>query len=162
MIAGAALRRLQAGDAAGALHMLAGFEDDDANAHSVRGMALLESGDAAGAIAAFRGALAAGDGSPATLLNLALAQDAAGERHEARALMRRVGAADPGWDEPHLRLAESHRRVGELQAAEAAYRQALERAPGRLESLVGLGALLVRRGAGEEAQLLLQIRKSVV
>ena len=151
-----ALRRLRAGDPAGAMAMMAVRPGSDAaQAHVARGIGYLVRSEAVPAMLEFRAALAAGDGAPSTLLNLALAQDGAGETQEARSLMRRVAAADPGWDEPYLRLAESYRRREDWVAAEGAYQTALDRAPGRMECLVGLGALLVRRGAGEEAQLLL-------
>ena len=108
-----------------------------------------------GALTIFRAAIARGDDRPTTLLNLAIAQDRAGETVAARQQMLRVAAAHPGWDEPALRLAGSYRRDGDWPAAEAAYTLALDINPARLEALVALGAGLVTRNRAAEAVPLL-------
>ena len=48
--------------------------------------------------------------------------------------------AHPGWDEPHILLAQALRANGDWAGAEIAYRKALDIAPRRLEPLVALGA----------------------
>jgi protein O-GlcNAc transferase len=96
--------------------------------------------------------LACGDTQPATLLNLAIAEDRAGDRDDARSLMRSVAVRLPDWDEPLLRLAESYRAAGEMEEAEDAYRQVLALNPVRLEALIALGGLLLRRGQAEASR----------
>ena len=112
---------------------------------AARGVACLAAGDWAGARAALAAAVAAGDASGPTLLNLALAEDRLGE--DGRGRMRAVAARWPDWDEPASRLAESHRRAGESLAAADAYAAALALNPNRGEALLGLGATLVLAGA---------------
>ncbi len=92
---------------------------------------------------------------PVAALVSALAADRAGQRVAARHVMRQLEQAWPAWDEPSVRLAESLRSDGELPAAEEAYRRALDRNPQRIEALVALGAAMVARGAGAQAQTLL-------
>ena len=123
--------------------------------HLARGIDLLAAGDFAEALTALRTAVALGDGSPVTVLNLAIAEDRAGDVARARAQMRRLAASRPDWDEPVLRLAESLRAGGDMAAAEAAYREVLDRNPRREEALVALSGLLIARGAAEEARVLL-------
>ena len=127
----------------------------DGAQHAALGMALLQQGRAGEALVALRGAVAFGDTRPATLLNLALAEDGAGDPTVARAAMRALGAQLPCWDEPPLRLGESLRRDGYLAEAEAEYTSALERNPQRAEALLSLAALLMQRGAAVRAQMLL-------
>ena len=83
------------------------------------------------ALAPLRLALSLGDTTSTTVLNLAIAEDRAGDRDRARHLMQQVANWLPTWDEPILRLAESLRAVGENAEAEEAYRQVLERNPFR-------------------------------
>lgn len=123
--------------------------------HLARGIELLAAGDFAAALMALRTAVALGDGRPVTVLNLAIAEDRAGDLARARAQMQRLAAQQPDWDEPVLRLAESLRGHGEMAAAEAAYQEVLERNPRREEALIALSGLLIARGAAEEARVLL-------
>nr|WP_294517427.1 tetratricopeptide repeat protein [uncultured Rhodopila sp.] len=119
------------------------------------GVAFLADGRFEDALAPLRLALSLGDAQPATMLNLAIAEDRAGARDHARRLMRAVAARLPDWDEPALRLAESFRAAGDHAAAEDAYRQVLELNPRRTEALIALGGLLLLRGRPEEARGLL-------
>jgi predicted O-linked N-acetylglucosamine transferase (SPINDLY family) len=119
------------------------------------GVAFLADGRFEDALAPLRLALSLGDAQPATMLNLAIAEDRAGGRDHARRLMRAVTARLPDWDEPLLRLAESFRATGDHAEAEAAYRQVLELNPQRTEALIALGGLLLMRGRPEEARDLL-------
>ncbi len=107
------------------------------------------------ALATLRAACAAGDRSPATLLNLAIARDRTGDGEQARWLMREVATLLPDWDEPLLRLAESLRRDGRAAEAERAYAAVLEINPRREEALVARAALLIQAGDGAAAQKLL-------
>ncbi len=95
------------------------------------------------ALEALRAVCAAGDRSPATLLNLAIARDRLGETDCAREMMQRIAEALPDWDEPQIRLAESYRREGRLADALDAYKAALELNPRREEALVSRAALLI-------------------
>ena len=123
--------------------------------HAALGMVLLDQGRAAEALVALRGAVAFGDRRPATQLNLALAEDRAGDVQRARAMMRDVRDSLPGWDEPALRLGESLRRDGRLTEAEIEYGHALEANPQRPEALLSLAALLMLRHEAPRAQMLL-------
>ena len=118
-------------------------------------------GDFHQALTALRQALAIGDTSPASLLNLAIAEDRAGDRARGRRLMRQVAVRLPKWDEPILRLAESLRGAGESAAAEEAYRHVLELSPARPEALIALSGLLLMRGQAEEARDLLTRSREV-
>ena len=105
--------------------------------------------------AVLEAAVAAGNHSPVTQLNLALAEERCGDADAARRRIEKVAAEVPGWDEPLLRLAESLRWSGEWPAAEQAYRRTLELNPLRYEALLALGAGLVARGRAAEALLFL-------
>ncbi len=115
-----------------------------------QGCAALASGAWEAARAAFDAAVAAGDDSGPTLLNLALAEDRLGL--DGRGRMRALAALHPAWDEPPLRLAESFRRGGEPVAAMDAYDAALAINPNRPEALLGFGAVALL--AGEPAAAL--------
>jgi predicted O-linked N-acetylglucosamine transferase (SPINDLY family)/thioredoxin-like negative regulator of GroEL len=119
---------------------------------STVGVDLLAAGRFHEALAPLRLALSLGDTAPATLLNLAIAEDRVGDRERARRLMRQVAVRLPEWDEPVLRLAESLRAAGEMVAAEEAYRQVLELNPNRLEALIALAGLLLMRGRAVDAR----------
>jgi len=157
MTAEAALARLRAGDAEGALSVLDAVSGDDADParHAARGMTLLDMNQPAAARTALRAAVALGDTSPPTLLNLAIAEDRGGNLMRARALMETVAEVLPNWDEPLLRLAESYRAGGDAATAELAYRRVLEVNPKREEALVALAGLLIARAEGVEARTLL-------
>lgn len=119
------------------------------------GMMLLDLGRAEEAVTALREAVALGDLRPATLLNLALAEDRAGDATRAHVLMRELSGQLPQWDEPPLRLGESFRRAGDLAGAEVEYERALELNPQRPEALLSLAALLMIRHQAARAQMLL-------
>jgi protein O-GlcNAc transferase len=119
------------------------------------GVDLLAAGRFEDALVPLRLALSIGDMSSAARLNLAIAEDRAGDRGYARRLIRQVAADRPEWDEPPLRLAESLRAGGEYAAAEEAYRQVLELNPSRPEALIALSGLLLIRRQSEAARDLL-------
>lgn len=118
-------------------------------------MDLLAAGHFAEALVPLRRAVLRGTSSPVTRLNLAIAEDRAGDRDYARQLISQVAAERPEWDEPPLRLAESLRAAGEYTAAEEAYRQVLELNPTRPEALIALSGLLLMRAQPEAARSLL-------
>jgi protein O-GlcNAc transferase len=157
MTAEAALARLRAGDAEGALGLLDSGPDGDKDParHAARGMTLLGMNQPHAARLALRTAVSLGDTSPPTLLNLAVAEDRAGDLPRARGLMEIVAEVLPNWDEPLVRLAESYRNAGDSMVAEAAYRRVLEVNPRREEALIALAGLLIARAEGAEARLLL-------
>ena len=157
MTADAALVLLHAGDPAGALALL---DDVPLGAPDpawlvATGMVQLANDHPAEALTALRMAVALGDTMPATLLNLALAEDKAGDPVRARHLMEALENRLPGWDEPPLRRAESLRAAGKLHDAEQAYARTLEINPSREAALLGLGGLLIMRGEAEAARKLL-------
>ncbi|MEA2739850.1 MAG: protein O-GlcNAc transferase, partial [Acetobacteraceae bacterium] len=119
------------------------------------GIDLLAEGRFHDALMPLRRALEMGDMAPTTRLNLAIAEDRAGDRHYARRLCQQVAAELPDWDEPVLRLAESLRAAGEYAEAEKTYQQVLELNPTRPEGLIALGGLLLLRGQAEAAIALL-------
>ena len=86
-------------------------------------MVLLAENQPAEALSALRMLSALGDSSPPTVLNLAIAEDRAGDAARAPGLMHDLAQRMPEWDEPPLRLAESLRARGEMDAAEQAYAQ---------------------------------------
>jgi predicted O-linked N-acetylglucosamine transferase (SPINDLY family) len=135
------------------LETLPATETDDGRCAAL-GMVHLAAGRFVEARTALRAAVALGDAAPATLLNLAIAEDHTGDRERARALMQTLRTQLPDWDEPALRYAESLRRANEYPAAEAAYEQTLEINPRRPEALISLALLQLRRGGAVRAQLL--------
>ena len=157
MTADAALAELQAGRPETALALLDAEPPLEGHAahHATRGMALLSAGRPVDALTALRTAVALGDADPATLLNLALAEERAGDVDRARRLMHRLQDELPDWDQPPLRLAESLRAAGCNAGAETAYQRVLAINPRREEALLGLAGLLLARGAATDARELL-------
>ncbi|MGD0105803.1 MAG: tetratricopeptide repeat protein [Rhodopila sp.] len=125
------------------------------DACSADGIAMLADGRFQDALVPLRMAMALGDATPSTILNLAIAEDRSGSSDHARRLMRRVAARLPDWDEPVVRLAESLRAAGDYPAAEEAYRQVLSLNPRRIEALIALSGLLLKREKADEARDLL-------
>jgi predicted O-linked N-acetylglucosamine transferase (SPINDLY family) len=117
---------------------------------------LMSAGEFTAALVPLRAATAAKDTSPATLLNLAIAEDRAGDRGKGRRLMRMLAIRLPDWDEPVLRLAESLRAAGEVADAEETYREVLVVNPHRPEAMAALAGLLLLRGEAWEARSLLR------
>jgi protein O-GlcNAc transferase len=157
MLADAALELLRGGDPAGALALLdtAPCDASDPALLTARGMVQLANCRPVDALSALRMAVAMGDVAPATVLNLALAEEKAGDLPRALQLMEELEHRLPGWDEPPLRLAEALRGAGRLDEAEQAYGRVLELNPRREAALLGLAGLLIMRGAGEPARDLL-------
>ncbi|HEX2940159.1 MAG TPA: tetratricopeptide repeat protein [Rhodopila sp.] len=124
---------------------------------SARGLDLLAADCFQEALEPLRLAFSFGDTRPATLLNLAIAEDRAGDRIYAQDIMNQVAARLPDWDEPVLRLAESLRAAGDLAGAEHAYRRTLSLNPTRIEALIALAGLLMLRNQLEPAIDLLRL-----
>jgi predicted O-linked N-acetylglucosamine transferase (SPINDLY family) len=146
-----ALARLAAMDSEGAIAELS--EPRTASDYAVLGMAQLASERWEQAYANLRLALALGDASPATQLNIALAEERVGR--DGRARMQTLATLHPDWGEVHFRLAESLRRAGALDDAVAEYERVLELDANRVEALLRLGVLLIQRNAAQAAQGLL-------
>jgi len=152
-----ALACLHDGDVEAALAHVEGSPaaGSDHRHHAVLGMIHLAAGQFSEASASLRIAVSLGDHTPATLLNLALAEDRIGDGGGGRPGMLELERAYRQWDEPSLRLAESFRRAGEFGLAEQAYETVLERNPRRAEALIGLAMMHLSRGDAEAAQRLL-------
>ena len=145
----AAIERLYAGDAAGALSLLDSAAPPnalDAEALVARGVVQLANHRSAMALPCLRAAVALGDVTPTTLLNLALAELQAGDTDRAYRLMEELQRHQPEWHEPPLRLAEAFRVAGRTQEAEQAYARALAIHPACEPALLGLSGLLIMRG----------------
>ena len=153
----AALARLHGGDAAAALAMLDSLPPAprDTRHHAALGMVHLAADRPEAALEALRLAVSLGDRTPGTLINLALAEDRAGDAGRAAQVLRVLGETFPEWDEPPLREAESLRRRHDAPAAEAAYARVLDINPKRAEALIGLAVMLIARGEAAPAQMLL-------
>ena len=63
-----------------------------------------------------------------------------------------VIAAQPGFAPAHAARGASLEAIGDIQAAEAAYRKALALQPGHLAAISGLASLAARRGRTAEAR----------
>jgi predicted O-linked N-acetylglucosamine transferase (SPINDLY family) len=147
---------LDLGDARGALAELDRSDTEATAGHqALLGMAHLAACRPAEARPALRRAVALGDTSPTTTLNLALAEAAGGDLSRALTLIAEADAAAPDWAEPALRRAELLRRAGDGVGAAEAYEAALARDPSRPEALIGRAALHIARGDGVSAQMLL-------
>lgn len=150
----AALAQLRAGDPDSALALLESAPDA-AGSQAVLGMIQLARAALPEALAALRAAVARGETSPATVLNLAIAEDRGGDPARAAALIAELRRLLPEWDEPALRHAEILRRSPDRDAAIAAYEQVLELNPRRPEALLSLAALRIAAGDAARAQMLL-------
>jgi predicted O-linked N-acetylglucosamine transferase (SPINDLY family) len=154
----AALELLQCGDPAGALALLGDAPSPDEmepTQVAAWGTVQLANHNLAAALSALRTAVALGDTSPTTLLNLALAEQQTDSPARAQQMMEQLEQQLPEWDEPPLRLAEVMREAGRMHDAELAYRRVLELNPCRESALLGLGGLLILRNDGAAARELL-------
>ncbi len=98
---------------------------EEARAAVAQGAKLLEAGDAAGAIEAYRAALARAPGVPALRFALGAALAQAGHPAEAEVAYRGVIALDPTFAPAHLALAELADRRNDRPAARRAVLEAL-------------------------------------
>jgi protein O-GlcNAc transferase len=158
MMGEAALELLREGDLVGALSLVgqvASLQETRSSDHAARGMVLLANNLPEKALLALQTAVTLGDVLPSTLLNLALAEQKAGNPERAVHLMQWLEQREPGWDEPPLRLAEFFRGNGNALEAELAYGRVLDINPQRKEALLALAGLLIMRGDCETARALL-------
>ncbi|HVI30645.1 tetratricopeptide repeat protein [Phenylobacterium sp.] len=102
-------------------------------------------GDLAAAEAGYRAVLAAGE-PPGALRNLAVLLEATERTDEARSLYGRWAARVPESAAVCQTLGNFHRFTGELEAAERAYRRALELDPGLRQVQADLGLVLLAQG----------------
>lgn len=159
-----ALDLLRSGNPVGALALLGdalSLDEIDPARLVARGMVQLANNNPAEALTALRMAVVRGDTAPVTLLNLALAQQKAGDPERALRLMEALERRVPEWDEPPLRIAEALRAAGRSHDAELAYERVLEINPRRESALLGLAGLLLKRGEGANARDLL-LRLSLI
>lgn len=172
-----ALQALQSGQVEAALTLLGSAAPQDARPaawHALRGMALMAHEDWHEARASLRQAVADGDRSADTALNLALAtsrlagpEDDGPQRDgpqddewedgpaAARRTIARLERDHPMWYEPPFRLAELLRAAGRTTEAAAAYERALAVAPNRTEALLRLATLHIGCGEPRRAESLL-------
>lgn len=104
-------------DGRGAGHLVEAPLGDAVRDLCARGDSLLAGGDAAGARAAFQGAVTRAPQHPAALLGLARALTAAGDLAAAEAAVKRALAVDATLGSAHAVLAEIHERRGDLLTA---------------------------------------------
>lgn len=122
-----------------------------------RAMALVNLGRGGEARADFRRAIEAAPGDPRLRLRFAEALeflgDAAGAAEQRQAARRMAGGGDGGAAAATLALAEARAALaeGDTARAEAAYRRALEAAPGSPEARFGLASVLGHTGRYPEA-----------
>jgi protein O-GlcNAc transferase len=141
------LWRLNAGDAGGAVEVLAPLVDRQPPRHGSLmqlGLALLRLGNRAAAEAAF--SRASGSANPAFLRLLAQRVYEHNYWREAIAVLERARALAPGDVTTLVALARLHWEVYQLSAAEALCREVLERDPANTEVPYLLNALPGRRG----------------
>jgi Flp pilus assembly protein TadD len=154
---------------------------DSADAQQLLAMCLAETGDAAGADAAFHAALALAPGNAQVALNAAtwwrrsgreaaalavlegltesapvrtqqgLAALQSGDAPRARSALERAVQLDPMATAAWHGLANALRALGELDAAEAAARQVVALAPMRSAGWFNLGSVLREAGRAEDA-----------
>jgi tetratricopeptide (TPR) repeat protein len=90
------------------------------------------------------------------LTGLGIARSRVGRLDEAELSLEEATARAPELAEAWFALAEFERRRGDLSAAEAAYRSALERTPRDAEIQTALGDTLVAQGREAEGRALLE------
>jgi protein O-GlcNAc transferase len=115
------------------------------------GVELLARGRFQEALEPLHRAIALGDRTPATMLNLAIALERGAGAGKGLRHAQSVAVRVPDWDEPWLRLAEHLRATGETLAAEDAYHHVLALNPDRPEALIAVGGLMLMRGSAKQA-----------
>jgi tetratricopeptide (TPR) repeat protein len=118
------------------------------------GLLRLQRGDPAGALTAYAAMGPDSALSPTALLNKANAHLSLASPEAALPLLQRAVTLDPGspaW----VALGQAHLLAGDLTAAEAAYRQAYERLPARVDVLRTYASCVAARGDLDRAAALL-------
>jgi serine/threonine protein kinase/Flp pilus assembly protein TadD len=110
------------------------------------GLALQDTGDVDGAIAAYRHAIALGPKDVTAHLNLGNALAAKGDLDGAIACARKAIALSPKDGKPHYNLGNALYRKGRRDEAITAYRKALELGPNLTNVHINLGFVLQEKG----------------
>jgi tetratricopeptide (TPR) repeat protein len=129
-------------------------EPDSPAALNNLGLLRAQRGDVDGALAAYDAIGAEQDLSPTALLNKANAYLALADTDRAVPLLHRAVTLDPdssAW----VALGQAHLVAGDVVAAEAAFRQAHERLPERVDVLRSYASCLAARGEVDDAASLL-------
>ncbi|HSN22542.1 MAG TPA: tetratricopeptide repeat protein [Usitatibacter sp.] len=153
-----AFRRLQAGDAAGALRIageVAAMQPANARAHLAAGIALRSLGRAEAAREAFERAsrLAPGDYAPPFELGVLL--ESTGRLEEAAAQYERSAALRPEFLAAHFAAGLLHARSRDWDRAAARFDAVLGLQPDHVEALAHRGQVLAEQGRHDEALALL-------
>ena len=130
---------------------LAGVLPDEADLAAKEGDALAASGDAAGAEARFRDALARDARHGRALLGLARLRAAAGDEAEAATLLERVLPSSPAAPEAERFAAELRMRAGAADGDEPALRARVAANPEDLDARLTLARHLAATGRHEPA-----------
>ncbi|HVN01763.1 MAG TPA: tetratricopeptide repeat protein [Caulobacteraceae bacterium] len=120
--------------------------DETAQALLERGLAAHDAGDASGAEALFRAALALEPDDPTALYLLGLARFQAGAAAEAETLIARLAGLRPDHAQAQFTLASIRHWRDDRAAAIAGYRKTLELDAGHVAALIGLARALSETG----------------
>ncbi len=141
-----ALRRLgRADEALGALRRAAASDPSNGVARRGLAIALVQSGDLAGAQREFETAIAADPNDWEAHSGLGNVLLALGDAPGAMARQRKAIELSPTYANAHANLGRVHEALGELDAAESAYRAALRIDPDSPNAIGALADLLVGR-----------------
>lgn len=121
------------------------------NEEAARGWTAYERGDLEAALPLFEQAAARSDAQPWTLYALGLTYAGLGKPQQALTAWERVRGAAPDYEPVYMDLAATHGSLGNLSAALAVLRDAEKRWPANPDVHNGLGVILVRRGALDQA-----------
>lgn len=127
---------------------------DFPHSHGVQnllGAALLALGDDSSAEQAFRRAIAADAGHPASYNNLAIALRKQGKLTQAEATYREVIARAPDYADAHYNLANLYQLADRDDEAAGAFAATIRIDPGYVEAHYNLGNLLAKKALREEA-----------
>ena len=132
---------------------LAGEEELFGEAHFLRGLARLQTGDARGAVPGLQAATGADGEIPERLNALAQAYEALGQnRATIESLYRRAVTAQPARADIWVNLGRFLEASGRVDDAVDAYREAVRQEPWLPEGAYNLGTALARAGAFDEAR----------
>ena len=76
-----------------------------------------------------------------------------GRSEEARVLLEKTIAVDPGYDPARLKLANAYFKAGRLEEAESAFQNLLESSDAAPYALLGLGRIAVRAATGRKRRI---------
>ena len=123
----------------------------EAESWYLRGNALRDSGDLAGALDAYRKCIKLNQQVAAPWIGLARILETNGQREEARQCLVHAVQAEPTMLMAHQLLAVAHQNRGDTDAALAAYQRAIGLDERNTDSYVGLGRLYEDVGDAERA-----------